>query len=70
MTLERLVREVSRRLADPAARGRTIGLTAEELGEHPWRVLDALEAVEMIEGGSADERLRPAKPDRRWSPAR
>lgn len=70
MTLEKLVREVSRRLSDPEARKLTVKETAEELGEHPWRVVDALDAVEMIEGQSPDERFRAHNAERRWAAAR
>lgn len=70
MTLEKLVREVSRRAHDPALRTMTIGETAEEIGEHPWRVIDALDVVELLEGGSPDGRFKPQRSESRWAAAR
>jgi hypothetical protein len=43
-----LVREVSAYFADGRARRVTIGEMGEELGEHPWRVVDAIEAMHMV----------------------
>lgn len=48
MPFEKLVREVSGALNDPTRRKLPIGDFAEEIGEHPWRVVDALDAVSMM----------------------
>lgn len=50
-SFEKLVREVSAVLSDPTRRRGTIGEVAEELDEHPWRIVDALDAIYMM-GGS------------------
>jgi hypothetical protein len=44
---EQLVREVSGVLNDPTRRTQTVRDVATELGEHPWRIVDALDAIEM-----------------------
>lgn len=50
LTFEKLVRSVSAALNDPVRRTHTVQVLAEELGEHPWRVSDALDAYYMMGG--------------------
>jgi hypothetical protein len=49
-SFEKLVREVSAVLLDPVKRRLTIGEVAETLDEHPWRIVDALDAIDMMGG--------------------
>lgn len=46
--IEQLVREVSGVLHDPTRREHMIRDIAEELGEHPWRIVDALDVIGMV----------------------
>jgi hypothetical protein len=47
--LEKLVREVSAALNDPVRRQLTVQQLADELGEHPWRICDAVDVIAMLE---------------------
>lgn len=51
LTFEKLVRAVSAAMNDPVRRTHTVQEVAEHLGEHPWRVSDALDAYYMMGGG-------------------
>lgn len=46
--IEQLVRDVSGVLHDPARRSLMIRDIADDLGEHPWRIVDALDVIEMV----------------------
>lgn len=50
-SFEKLVREVAAVLNDPQTRALTVQQVADRLDEHPWRVVDAIQAYSMMGGG-------------------
>jgi len=47
-SFEDLVRKVSELFSNGRSKELTIGQMADELGEHPWRIVDAIDAIYML----------------------